>query len=341
MADTAASPLQGQHLVPNIWCDGSAEEAGAFYTAAIPGTRVGAVERYPTEGLLDFQQDLAGEALTVDVELPDLRITLINAGDEFRPNPSIGFMLTFSRAQHGDAVGVLDRTHAALMEGGTELMPLGAYPFAPRYAWVQDRYGVSWQLMLAEDAAADAASAPGHGEAPSETEERAGVIREQGAADQDGEAPARPFAVPALMFCGDAQNQCRAAIDQAISVLPDSRWGVVHEYPQQTGPAPAGTIMFSEATLAGQQITAMDSGVEQPFTFTEGVSLMVSAHGQEELDRIWETLSAHPESEQCGWLKDQFGLSWQIVPDNLGELMQREGAYAKLMGMKKIVIDEF
>ena len=118
MSDTTTQPAPAQRLIPNIWCAGTAEEAGAFYAAAIPGTRVGDVQRYPTEGLLDFQQEFAGKALTVDVELPDLRITLINAGDEFRPNPSLGFMLTFSATHHEDPVAALDATDSRLVVAG-------------------------------------------------------------------------------------------------------------------------------------------------------------------------------------------------------------------------------
>lgn len=333
LTDPSRRPGADQRIIPSLWFAGDAEEGGRFYEAAIPGARIGHIERYPTEGLLEFQQDLAGEPLTVDVELPDLRITLINAGDEFRPNPSAGFMLTFSLADHDDPVAALDATHAALSDAGRELMPLGEYPFAPRYAWVEDRYGVSWQLMLAQDAADAARGADGHGQEPSAEERQAAVISD--------DVAARPFAIPALMFCGDAQNRCREAIDHWIGTFAGSRWVARHEYPQQTGPAPAGAIMFSEAVIAGQTVTAMDSGVEQPFGFTEGFSLMVAADGQDEIDRLWHALSAVPAAEQCGWCKDRFGLSWQIVPANLAELMSRPGAYEKLMGMTKIVIDEF
>lgn len=324
-----------QRIVPCLWFAGSAEEAAGFYADAIPGTRIGSIQRYPTEGLPDFQRELAGQPLTVEVELTDLRITLINAGDQFRPNPSAGFMLTFSADRHDDPRAALDATHAALARGGRELMPLGEYPFAPRYAWVEDRYGVSWQLMLAEDAAPTARDADGHGQEPSDAERQAAVIREQDT------GAVRPFAVVALMFCGEAQNRCREAIDAYVDTLPGSEHGVRHEYPQPTGPAPAGAIMFSEATLAGLPITAMDSGVEQPFSFTEGFSLVVRAEGQAELDRLWGALSAVPEAEQCGWCKDRFGLSWQVVPANLDELMQRPDAHATLMGMRKIEIDRF
>lgn len=82
----------------------------------------------------------------------------------------------------------------------------------------------------------------------------------------------------------------------------------------------------------------MDSGVEQPFTFSEGFSLMVKAEGQDDLDRLWAVLSTDPSAEQCGWCRDEFGVSWQIVPRDIEDLMARPGAYARLMEMKKIDI---
>lgn len=330
-------PTIGPRPIPHLWFAGDAEEASMFYARAIPGTRVGTIQRYPTEGLPEFQRHLAGQALTVDVHLPDLRIALINAGDEYRPNPTAGFMLTFTRAHHDDPVEALDACHAELAEGGRELMPLGAYPFAPRYAWVQDRFGVSWQLMLGEDAADAADGAADHGEQPSDAERQAAVIRDSAADD----AVSRPFAVPALMFCGAAQNRCREAIDHWIATIPRSSWGVRHEYPQATGPAPAGAIMFSEAVIGGQSIVAMDSGVEQPFDFTPGFSLMVAADNQAEIDRIWAALSAVPEAERCGWCTDAYGMSWQVVPSSLGALLQRPGGHHALMSMGRIVIDQF
>lgn len=113
------------------------------------------------------------------------------------------------------------------------------------------------------------------------------------------------------------------------------------EYPEPVGPATAGALMFSEFQLAGHWFTAMDSATEQQESFTPGVSLMFEARGQEKLDHIWEALSAVPEAEQCGWLVDRFGVSWQIVPDNMGELMARPGAFEKLLGMRKAQISSF
>jgi predicted 3-demethylubiquinone-9 3-methyltransferase (glyoxalase superfamily) len=301
-------------IVPTLWADGNAAAVADFYQRVFRDVRETARTHYPTEGLPDFQQHMAGEILTLDLEIHGLRISVINAGDEFRPNPAAGFMVNLDPAFLEDPRGYLDSLFAALSEGGRVLMELGEYPFSPRYAWVEDRFGVSWQLILTDPA---------------------------------GEP--RPTVLPALMFCGPAQNRAVEAGRAYTNLFPGSRLGTAVHYPQQTGPATTDGVMFSEFRLGPAQddpreefwVTAMDSAVEQDFTFTPGFSLLVEAEGQEEIDRLWAALSRHPEDEQCGWCRDAFGLSWQIVPADLGELMRAPGAHQALMGMKKIEIAGF
>lgn len=107
---------------------------------------------------------------------------------------------------------------------------------------------------------------------------------------------------------------------------------------------PAGSVMTMTFELEGQQFTALNGG--PIFKFTEAVSFVISCETQEEIDRFWEKLSAVPESEQCGWVKDKFGVSWQIVPTRLGELLanpdpEKAGRVMQAMlQMKKLVIAE-
>lgn len=299
-----------QKIVPNVWCDGTAEEAAAFYTSAFPGATSYIESRYPTEGLADFQQSMAGDVLTAVVEIEGQKVTLINAGDEFRPNSSLSFIvnvdpLLFDRDEDA-ARSRLDEIWGALTNGGRELMPLGEYPFSRRYGWVEDRFGVSWQLMLT---------------------------------DPDGDP--RPFIIPSLMFAGPVQNRGREAIEFYTSVFEDAAVGNTFPYGTPTGPASAESLAFGEFRIGDQWFAVMDSGVEQGVTFTCGVSLEVLCRDQAEIDRLWTALSAVPEAEQCGWLADRYGVSWQIVPEQMGELMQRPNAYEHLMSMTKIVIDGF
>ncbi|MHA3684291.1 VOC family protein [Leucobacter sp. HY1908] len=302
-----------QKIIPNIWNTRHAEEAGAFYAAAFAGASYAVESRYPETGLLDFQRDFAGCALTVGVDIPDpagekFHLSLINAGDEFSPNPSISFMLNFDPVLFGGAGPAEDRlesTWSALGAEGKVLMPLDEYPFSPRYGWVEDRYGVSWQLALG-----------------------------------DGTGEARPHVVPVLMFGGEAQNRAAEALAFYSSVFEDAEPGATFPYGAATGPATADALMYAELRIGDQWFALMDSGVEQEFSFTCGVSLEVQCADQAEIDRLWGRLSDVPEAEQCGWLADKFGVSWQIIPANMGELMSHEGAFERMLEMKKLVIAE-
>ncbi|QGU04881.1 VOC family protein [Corynebacterium comes] len=294
-----------QTIIPHLWINRVGDDATDFYVSALPDTTVVQKWTYPPDDLLDFQREFGGQTLTVELDVAGYRLALINAGDEFTPTPAITFFLNFDPSQREDARGDLDRTWEKLCDGGQVLMDLGEYPFSPRYGWVQDKYGVSWQLMLTDPA---------------------------------GEP--RPFVVPDLMFCGPVQNKAGEAVDFYLSVFPDAALGNRVHYDQPHGPATTDSVLFSEFQIRGEWLAAMDSAVEQPFTFTPGVSLLVNARGQEEIDRLWDALSAVPEAEQCGWLQDRYGVSWQIAPENLNELLERPGAFGRLMEMKKIVIDD-
>jgi predicted 3-demethylubiquinone-9 3-methyltransferase (glyoxalase superfamily) len=148
--------------------------------------------------------------------------------------------------------------------------------------------------------------------------------------------------VPNLWFKGNAKE----AVAYYVSVFPESKIISTSYYPESTeeGLADfqkdfAGQPLAIEFELNGQRFTAINAGPE--FTFNEAVSFAVTCKDQEEIDYFWEKLSSVPESEQCGWCKDRFGLSWQIVPENMGELMQQPQAFTHLMQMKKIVVADF
>ena len=203
----------------------------------------------------------------------------ISAGPLFKINPSISFMVNFDPDSVPDAAQVLDRTWAQLADGGEELMPLGEYPFSKRYGWIADRYGVSWQLILS---------------------------------DTQGEP--RPAIVPSLMFTGDVCGKAAEAREFYVSVFSDSELGQSVPYPEGSDPDEPGTTMFSDFRLGDSWLAAMDSAHDHGFGFNEAVSLLISCSDQDEIDCYWERLSAVPEAEQCGWLKDRFGVSWQVAP---------------------------
>lgn len=301
-----------QRIVPNIWCAGTAAEAGAFYASVLPETTWAVTARYPETGLPDLQRGYAGKELVVDVTVRGYRIRLINAGDEFRPNSSFSFLIAVDpRHVGGDdaaARAEIDRMWQALAAGGEIRMPLQSYPHSPHYGWVEDRFGVNWQLLLAD---------PGGLE--------------------------QPFLTPHLMFTG-AEPRAREAIGAYTALFPESAPGALFPYPEGAAPWAGDddrALMFGDFILVGQRFSAADGGTDHGFTFTPGVSLEVDCADQAEIDRLWEALSAVPEAEQCGWLVDRFGVSWQIVPAMMDELMRRPNAYQHMMGMKKIVIDDF
>ena len=147
---------------------------------------------------------------------------------------------------------------------------------------------------------------------------------------------------PNLWFDGNAKE----AVEYYVSVFPDSTVVSTAYYPNRTDEGladfqkdMAGKELAIEFELRGQRFTAINAGPE--FKFNEAVSFAISCEDQHEIDYYWEKLSSVPEAEQCGWCKDRFGLSWQVVPMNMGELMQRPNAYAHMMQMKKLVIADF
>lgn len=147
---------------------------------------------------------------------------------------------------------------------------------------------------------------------------------------------------PNLWFDHNAQE----AVDFYVSVFPNSKIISSEKYPESTeeGLADfqkelAGQVLTIEFELDGQHFTAINAGPE--FKFTEAVSFAITCKDQAEIDYFWEKLSSVPESEQCGWCKDKYGLSWQVIPENMEELMQKPNAFKTMMGQHKIVIDEY
>lgn len=296
-------------ITPNLWFAGNANEAVEGYVSIFPDSRIVSTTTYPEtadDGLADFQTDLAGKVLTVDFVLGGQPFTAINAGPEFAPNPSISFIVNFDPSRDGDARAHLEEMWDRLIDGGEALMPLDEYPFSKRFGWVNDRNGFTWQLMFT---------------------------------DPNGDP--RPFVIPALLFTQRHPHLCESAINFYLSLF-DGRPGMLIRHANDADASVAGSVMFADFQLEGQWFAAMDSGgADHGFTFNEAVSLSVACKDQGEIDELWSKLSAVPEAEQCGWCKDQFGVSWQVVPSNVEELMQRPNAFKNLMQMKKLVIADF
>jgi len=265
-------------ITPHLWFDTQAKEAAEFYAAVFPDSSVTSVTT--------LHDTPSGDCDVVSFRVWGQDFMAISAGPLFTINPAISFIVNFDASRDDDAPDLLDRVWAELAAGGAVLMPLDAYPFSKRYGWVQDRFGVSWQLILT---------------------------------DPTGEP--RPAIVPALTFVGDVSGKAEEATDFYRDVFGDAERGQLVRYPEGMAPDVPGTVMFSDIRLGDTWIAAMDSAREHDFGFNEAVSLVVRCADQAEIDRYWDKLSAVPEAEQCGWLKDRYGLSWQITPAEMGEML--------------------
>ncbi len=260
-----------QKITPSLWFDDNAEEAMAFYVSIFRDSEVLNVSRYGEAG-----PGVEGTVVTTRFALAGLEFIAINGGPEFTINPAVSFWVGCENKQE------IDELWASLTDGGTVLMEMDAYPFSERYGWVQDRFGVSWQLSLGTE----------------------------------------PQSItPFLMFVGEQHGRAEEAITRYISLFEDSGIGHIMRY--GSGEAePEGTVMHAIFTLAGQPFMAIDSSFAHQFTFTEATSFLITCADQDEVDHFWEKLADGGEHSQCGWLKDAFGVSWQVVPAVLFEMVQ-------------------
>lgn len=295
-----------QTIYPCFWYDFTAEEAAALYQQALPNTSVVSTLHYPTEALPAFQQDFAGLPLMIELNINGFGISLFNGGDAFAPNPSFSLMLIFDPSTNQKAEEALRHAAKVLGEDGNVIMALGEYPFSPLYTWVEDRFGVSWQLIM-----------------PTEP------LRDE-----------RPFVLPTFLFGHKEQSRTRSALSLYTEVFEDAEIGTVIPYDETAESVDMGGVVYSELQLADQWFVAMDAAAEIDFTFTPGASLLVKCTTQDEIDRLWDGLSATPSAEQCGWCRDEFGFSWQILPEAYQTLCTDPQSYAAMMKMKKIILAE-
>jgi len=267
-----------QKITPHLWFDKEAKEAAEFYTSLFTNSKV--------TSTTTITGTPSGDTDIVTFELRGQPFMAISAGPLFRFNPSVSFIVNFDPSREKDAKENIDVVWEKLLQGGTVLMPLQEYPFSKRYGWLQDKYGLSWQLILT---------------------------------DPEGEE--RPEIVPSLLFVGDKCGKAEEAINFYLSIFKDSKMGALLRYGKGAEPDKEGTVMFADFKLLDLWFAAMDSAREHNFSFNEAISFMVYCDTQEEIDYYWEKLSAVPEAEQCGWLKDKYGVSWQIIPTVMDEMM--------------------
>jgi predicted 3-demethylubiquinone-9 3-methyltransferase (glyoxalase superfamily) len=252
----------------------------------------------------------SGDTDILSFELGGQPFQAISAGPLFKFNPSVSFILNFDPSMDQNARENLDKTWEKLSEGGEEMMPLQEYPFSQRFGWVKDKFGLTWQLILT---------------------------------DPEGEP--RPFITPALMFAGKKKaGMAEEAVNFYLSVFKDSKMGTLLRHPVGSEFDKEGTVQFADFMIEGTWLGVMDSGYEHGFDFNESISFIVPCESQKEIDYYWDKLSAVPEAEQCGWLKDKFGVSWQVVPTRMDEMMgsgtkeQIDRVTQAFLPMKKFII---
>jgi predicted 3-demethylubiquinone-9 3-methyltransferase (glyoxalase superfamily) len=261
-----------ENITPHLWFDNNAEEAAKFYTSIFKDSRL--------KNMTTLHNTPSGTVEIITIEVLGQEFTLISAGPLFKFNPSVSFLVACSTKEE------VDELWKKLSEGGAALMDLGEYPFSEKYGWVQDKYGLSWQIMFM------------------------------------GDHKIKQRIIPTLMFVGKQNGKAEEAINFYSSVFGNARVGDILRYSKGEEPDKEGTVKHASFMLEDQDFAAMDSAREHNFAFNESISFMVHCNTQKEIDYYWEKLSAYTEAEQCGWLKDKYGLSWQIVPNIMDEMLK-------------------
>ena len=269
-------------LISCLWFDGQAKAAATFYSSIFKSSKI-----------------TAENQMVVTFELDGTKFMGLNGGPMFKINPSISFFVTCTTIEE------VDEVWSKLIEGGKALMPIDTYPWSQRYGWLQDKFGVTWQVSM------------GNG---GQTEQ---TIR------------------PSFLFTNKQFGKAEEAIKFYTSVFEGGTIDLLLPYGEQD--ANAGKVLYSEFTLGKSPMIAMDGPGDHQYTFNEGVSLVINCDTQSEIDYYWNNLTKGGEESMCGWLKDQFGVSWQVVPSMIGKLMsdpeKGQRVMQEVFKMRKLDID--
>lgn len=236
-------------------------------------------------------------------------VTFSVSGEKFmclNGGPNFKFTPSISFYTILESVEEVQRVWDLLIEGGEAIMDLGTYPWSEKYGWVKDKHGLTWQLTV---------------ELPVDSTQKF---------------------MPALMFTGQNFGKAEEAISQYMEIFPKSNLPLLVRYPD-TEESQAGKVMHAQFEINEQRFVAMDSSFDHKFNFTEAISFVVECDTQNEIDFYWSKLSEGGIESQCGWLKDKYGISWQIVPSILSKLMadpsKAQRVVQTFMKMKKFHIE--
>ncbi|MBP6809987.1 MAG: VOC family protein [Saprospiraceae bacterium] len=260
---------EAQKITPFLWFDGQAEEAVNLYTSIFPNSKITSMFRLPN-----------GSVMTAGFQLGGENFVALNGGPQFKLNPSISFFVIC------ETEAETDNAWQKLLEGGSVMMPLDKYPWSEKYGWVQDRFGLSWQLSF-------------------------GKLADVG-----------QKITPALMFVGEQHGRAEEALNFYSSIFKHPHTDGILRYAAGDSDPAIGTVKHAQFSLEGQKFMAMDSSAEHGFQFNEALSFVINCDTQPQIDYYWDKLTAEGGAESmCGWLKDKFGVSWQVVPPVLSKLL--------------------
>jgi predicted 3-demethylubiquinone-9 3-methyltransferase (glyoxalase superfamily) len=255
----------------------------------------------------DFYINTFGEGKIVQtspfvilIQLSGQNFMLLNDGPQSSPNASVSFMVIVETAEE------TEQYWNKLVEGGKIMMPLDSYDWSDKYGWVQDKYGVSWQLYTGS-----------RNDTPQKF-------------------------CPSLMFIDENAGKATEAIHFYTRLFPQSAITGILKYSEGEGDK-TDFVKHAQFKIKDFIAMAMDSSATFDFNFNDAVSLVVTCDTQVEIDQYWEELTANGGKEiACGWLVDKYGVSWQIVPKILVELIKDPERAQRVMGalmqMKKLII---
>ena len=265
-----------QKITPFLWFERDMPAVVAYYQSVFPGTIVKAGG--------ELSDTPSGTVQMATIEIFGMNFDLMTAGPYLPFNATVSFLVSCSSAEEVDTLTakIMGNEHTFLMEPGT-------YPFAERYTWLADRYGISWQFMYAPDMSM---------------------------------MPVGQKVTPTLMFSNDACGRATEAADFYTSVFHDAKVNYLQKYEAGETQNEKAVVKHAGLTLENVNIALMDNGTTPAsFTFAQAVSFVVTCENQAEIDYYWEKLTDGGTEVQCGWLNDKFGFPWQIVPSAISRMM--------------------
>lgn len=272
--------MNSPNIIPCLWFDNEAEEAVKFYSSLFDNSKVNRVLHFGKEGF-EFHRKPEDSVMTVEFELNGQKFLALNGGPDFKFNESVSL---FVYCESEERINFL---YEKLSEGGSVNMPLDKYDWSPKYAWVKDKFGLSWQLDI------EAINSP-------------------------------QKIVPSLLFVNEKYYRVKEAVNHYTSIFQNSK--ILMEYPADD------YLLFAQMKLNNYLINCMSGGtLQHNFDFNDALSLIIYCNTQDEIDYYWNKLTEGGQEVQCGWLKDKFGVSWQVVPVILDELIQNPNTGSKVM----------